>query len=385
MATKSPSRRVPAEVRRAGVTMMGPFPPPLGGSAKITELIFESLSAANVDVTKIDLSANNLSHRRNIAYHLQRLTRNVSGLLRSRQRAERGSTLYIVPDGGDGAWYTLAHVRAAGGGYGKSVLHHHSCRYVETHSRPVDMLTRSYHEKATHVFLTAGMAEDFQRRYRPVTHLIASNARFVADEAGLDASPRLEGPVRLGHLGNLCRDKGFFAVADAYDALRECAVDAVLRLAGPVLEPEVQARLDQLRSAHGQLVQHAGPVSGSAKRDFYRSIDCFLFPTQFSQEAAPVVIYEALAAGVPVLSTDRGRIPEIVWGERGAVCPRDGSFTKLIVDYLRDSDWSVAAHGNRATSIKASVRTEGERARADFAQLMKLLGADAGADLGSAW
>ncbi len=48
--------------------MMGAFPPPVGGSAKISEIIFESLSAAGVDVTKIDLSANNLSHRRNIVY-----------------------------------------------------------------------------------------------------------------------------------------------------------------------------------------------------------------------------------------------------------------------------------------------------------------------------
>ncbi len=120
----------------------------------------------------------------------------MSGLLRGRQRAEKGSTLYIVPDGGDGAWYTLAHVRAAVGGYGRSIFHHHSCRYVEAHSRAIELVTRSHHDQATHVFLTAGMAEEFQRRYRPVAHLIASNARFVVDEAELKAPPRPEGPLR---------------------------------------------------------------------------------------------------------------------------------------------------------------------------------------------
>jgi glycosyltransferase involved in cell wall biosynthesis len=200
------------------------------------------------------------------------------------------------------------------------------------------------------VFLTDGMAQAFQRQYGDVTFRVATNAHFVAEEAARPAAPRREGQIRLGHLSNLCADKGFFAVADTFDAVRKAGIDATLALAGPILEPVVADRLA-----------------------FYRDIDGFLFPTAWRQEAAPLVIYEALAAGCPVLTTDRGLIAEFVPAVGGAVCPRGADFVSFAVEYLRTHPWDQGARDRRADEIKDWIRAECARSAAQYQAILAQL------------
>lgn len=354
------------------VVMMGAFPPPIGGAAKVNGIVYEALRDAGADVRKIDLAAASLAHNRTLAYHAQRLGRNIAGAIRARRDGTTAAALYIVPDGGAGAWYSLGHLSSAGGKYDRIALHHHTCRYIDHHSRPIDRIARIHADRTVHIFLTQGMADAFQRRYGVVRYMIASNARFVADEAALDASARDPGPVRLGHLSNLCRDKGFFAVADAYDATVAAGHSVTLTLAGPILEAEVATRLAALNERHGNRICHLGAVDGEAKRAFYRSIDLFLFPTQWKQEAAPIVVYEALSAGVPVLATDRGVIREIVGGS-GVVCRDDADFIPLVVDRAGVIDLGTLAAARRASAIKADIRRASAASVAQYDALLAML------------
>lgn len=352
--------------------MMGAFPPPVGGAAKVNGIVHDALVEAGVEVVRIDLAARQLAHSRSLRYHLDRIARNGRGLLTARRRGRGDATLYIAPDGGAGAWYSWAHVRGVGGGYGRIVIHHHTCRYIAERSRPVAMFTAAHRARATHVFLSPGMAAAFGRQYGPVDFLVASNARFVVDEARAEAGPRAPGPLRLGHLSNLCRDKGFFDVADTFDAVRAAGIAAQLHLAGPVLEPEVTSRIAALRATHGDAVSHAGPVAGDDKLAWYRGIDLFLFPTRWRQEAAPIVTYEAAAAGVPVLATSRGVIAEIVPAERGAVCPAGADFVAFAREQIARFDRGDAVA--RAAAVKASIRTDCDRSVAQWSALIGLLG-----------
>jgi glycosyltransferase involved in cell wall biosynthesis len=257
--------------------------------------------------------------------------------------------------------------------YGSVMIHHHSCRYIEQHDRAIAAITAIGRGRTTHVFLTDGMAQAFQRQYGDVTFRVATNAHFVAEEAARPAAPRREGQIRLGHLSNLCADKGFFAVADTFDAVRKAGIDATLALAGPILEPVVADRLADLTAAHGQLVRHIGPVAGDVKLAFYRDIDGFLFPTAWRQEAAPLVIYEALAAGCPVLTTDRGLIAEFVPAVGGAVCPRGADFVSFAVEYLRTHPWDQGARDRRADEIKDWIRAECARSAAQYQAILAQL------------
>lgn len=355
--------------------MLGAFPPPVGGAARNNAMLFDSMRAGGADVRKIDISASKLNHSRDLSFHTERISRNLAGLAKAVRLRNKQAALYLVPDGGAGAWYSLGHVRAAASGYGRIILHHHTFRYIDRPSRPVELIVKALPERTTHVFLSDGMASQFQLRYGSANAMVASNARFVADEAGRDPALRAAGPLRLGHLSNLCDDKGFFDVAATFEAVRERGVDAELCLAGPVVGEEVQRRLDELIRTGGGRVRHLGPVFGAEKRDFYRNIDLFLFPTNFDQEAAPSVIYESLAAGRPVLSTRRGCIPEMITGERGLILRPRTEFVTGAVEYISKFDSGETAGLARAQRIKAEMRIESARSRDQYAALMALMGA----------
>lgn len=360
------------------VTMIGSFPPPVAGAAMTNAMVSDELVAAGVDVMRINIASSRLAHSRTLAYHARRAAKNLAGLRQARATASRDAALYIVPDAGLGVWYTRAHMSGAARRYGGVMIHHHSCRYIDQHDRAIAAITAIGRGRATHVFLTDGMAKAFQRQYGDVAFRVATNAHFVADEAARPAVRRREGTIRLGHLSNLCADKGFFAVADTFDALRAAQVDVTLTLAGPILEPEVDSRLAALKAAHGRLVSHLGPVSGDVKLAFYRDIDVFLFPTAWRQEAAPLVIYEALAAGCPVLTTDRGLIAEFVPAVGGAVCPRDGDFVKFASEYLRAQPWDEASRDGRADDIKDWIRSECATSAAQYQALVAQLASPPG-------
>jgi glycosyltransferase involved in cell wall biosynthesis len=359
----------------AHVVMMGGFPPPMGGAAKVNEIVHDALTDAGVEVHRIDLSATRTSHRRNAWYHAQRLTRNAMGTLTSWRRGSRDRLLYIVPDGGMGIWYTLGHVLIAGRRFRSLVIHHHNCSHIANESIPMRRLVDGSRDQATHVFLTPGMAAAFQQRYGQVDHRVVSNARFVEPQTRAPVDPPAPpGAIRLGHLSNLCRDKGFFDVADCFDSLRDAGVDAVLTLAGPMIEPEVDTRLAALRQRHGERVRYVGPLHGEAKDAFYRSLDLFLFPTRFAQEAAPIVCYEALAAGVPVVASDRALIAEIIAIGTGEAVPEEAFAARCHAFILRH-DWDSDAIERRREAIKAGMAAECRRADDQFAALMLLLGA----------
>lgn len=360
------------------VIMVGNFPPPMGGAAKNNAILLQSLSNAGMAVVKIDVSAASLSHRRSLRYHWQRVRNNLRAGLMLRRHAA-GAIVYMVPNAGAGAWYSLAQVALAQAACDKLVLHHRTLRYMSRWSRPISMLTNLSRDKAVHVFLSPGMAEGFEAQYGRVDHLVASNARFVAEEAAAEAGDRPPGPLALGHLSNLCREKGFFEVADAYQQLRESGRDATLRLAGPVVEPEVQARLDDLAARYGPSVDYRGSVTGAAKRDFYQSLDLFLFPTSFGQEGAPNVVYEALANGVPVLASDRGCIAEMIPPDAGGIWRGDRSFADFVLEYVRDFSLDAEAHRLRAARVKAWIRAEALRSGDQYSALLEVLGVHAGA------
>jgi glycosyltransferase involved in cell wall biosynthesis len=85
-----------------------------------------------------------------------------------------------------------------------------------------------------------------------------------------------------------------------------------LRLAGGFVssdeERELRARLARADAA--RFAEHVGFVSGEAKDRLFRGSDIFLFPTWFANEGQPLNLIEALAYGLPCVTTRWRSIPE---------------------------------------------------------------------------
>ena len=60
------------------------------------------------------------------------------------------------------------------------------------------------------------------------------------------------------------------------------------------------------------MVEHLGFVSGDRKAEVLRDADLFLFPTQYLGENQPVNLIEAMAFGLPIVTTRWRSLPEML-------------------------------------------------------------------------
>jgi glycosyltransferase involved in cell wall biosynthesis len=140
--------------------------------------------------------------------------------------------------------------------------------------------------------------------------LTATLPNFVPDDEFASESRAGAGVFALA-AGRLTEEKGFDT---AIAAARAAGVPLVIAGAGPD-----EARLRAL--AAGAKVQFAGRLSSGDLADLRRRAAVVLAPSRW-EEPCPYSVLEALAAGVPVLASDRGGLPELV-GEGEALPATD--------------------------------------------------------------
>jgi glycosyltransferase involved in cell wall biosynthesis len=149
------------------------------------------------------------------------------------------------------------------------------------------------------------------RAFVPRQHVIAlPNSIDCAAFAGLP--PRRPDPgaaLRLVYIGRLAREKGLHELLRALALVRECGVDARLTIAGSgVEEGRLREATDRLGLA--SRVEFAGPAFGRRKIELLGSSDVFVLASH--SEGLPYALLESMAAGVPVIASHVGAIPDVV-------------------------------------------------------------------------
>jgi glycosyltransferase involved in cell wall biosynthesis len=87
-----------------------------------------------------------------------------------------------------------------------------------------------------------------------------------------------------------------------------------LTLAGNFVSDDEQAELAALlkNPEVAAVIQHVGFVSGERKASLLREADLFLFPTRYLGENQPVNLIEAMAFGLPIVTTRWRSLPEML-------------------------------------------------------------------------
>lgn len=141
-------------------------------------------------------------------------------------------------------------------------------------------------------------------------------ARFAPSAAHRS---RADDPVMVGFVGRLVAEKGVFVLLDALE--REESLHARIAGGGPLtgrLAAELRAR------GLSDRVQLVGAVNPDEIQDFYRSVDVVAIPSiprpGWTEQFGRVAI-EAMAAGVPVVSSDAGALPDVV-ADAGIIVPQ---------------------------------------------------------------
>jgi glycosyltransferase involved in cell wall biosynthesis len=143
--------------------------------------------------------------------------------------------------------------------------------------------------------------------------------------------------VQLIFVSNFMPEKGLFELLDAFQILKESYTNITLSLVGPFYkntEKQIKKYFD-LNNKFNNDIQYHGALFGDEKRKILGRSDIFVFPSWFKEECFPLVILEAMAAGLPVVTTDVGVIKEIIDdGKNGYIIPcRD---KKLLVQRIEN-------------------------------------------------
>ena len=315
------------------IAVIGAFPPPVNGYAVITSSV-EALLRGRYRTFRVNISPG--TSNRGVRYHATRVSRvalAAGRLLWLRMSAGAFDT-YIATESRAGLFYTIALAALARALGGRLYLHHHVFRYVDRRSRMVEMLLTAAGKNATHIFLCQCMRSKFAKRYKaPTNSVVVSNLAF-ATLPGDRCQEKESGPLTVGLLSNLTREKGLYAFLElAAAAKREC-LPVRFVLAGPADNKEDAKAIAGSVKEMALSLSYLGPVYGDDKRQFYRDIDVFVFPTTYANEAQPMVIFEALASGSRVIAYDRACIAEQIAG-RGWIVPSNENFVEAALKHLQ--------------------------------------------------
>jgi glycosyltransferase involved in cell wall biosynthesis len=175
-------------------------------------------------------------------------------------------------------------------------------------------------ETALFIAWSEAAAASARRIYPPCAE------RLLVQHPGIDLSswPHAAahtnvGPLRLLFVGADVERKGLDTLLDAFEdeLAPACTLDVVTP--GAHLDPRLRSRMARMSG----VTLHDDLRPGSDRlRALYRASGCLVLPTR--AEGSPWVILEAMATGLPVVTTACGGVPEMVLQERtGLLVPPD--------------------------------------------------------------
>ena len=120
--------------------------------------------------------------------------------------------------------------------------------------------------------------------------------------------------VRMVFLSNLLVSKGLLVLLDALAFLRQRDCLFVCDVVGAETAEINKERLHNEICKRGlsNVVSYKGCLYGDDKSQELKNADLFVFPTYYPNECFPLVLLEAMAHGLPCVSTNEGAISEIV-------------------------------------------------------------------------
>ncbi len=315
-------------VKRSRVVVsVGPLPPPLHGASIVHDLVLGLLRQECEQVRVVDTSA---AGRVGARYHLIRAVMHLraAGVLLRAGGAGRQVGVYLTGAGGAGIWYQvpLALISRL---FGYSlVYHHHSFAYLDTGAAAMRCLVAAAEPSTCHVALCEDMRARLVQRYPGIrSSAVCSNSAFVGLTSRGKSRPSAE--IRLGHLGNLNADKGLGVVLSAHARARAAGHATHLHLAGPLADESAESALRAAERRDGATITYHGPLARAQVAGFLQGIDVFLFPSRYRNEAEPLVVLEALRAGVPVLAFGVGCLSAAFRGTRWLASDEADYHTRL--------------------------------------------------------
>jgi glycosyltransferase involved in cell wall biosynthesis len=350
---------------------IGSFPPPIHGAAEINERVIQLAAAEKIHVVKCNTSP--LPGSFGLRYHVSRVRaylRVYGEILRCDARAQRAA--YVSLSGGFGLCYDLVAVALCRMKGLALVFHHHSFAYLSAPSLIFRMIVRAAGRRQTHIALCPIMAQRIRALYG--AHI---QIAVVSNLALLELAAAAEKPVgaalrTLGYLSNISFEKGIDRYLDLLALLRAGGSRIKGAIAGPFQDEQVRAYVERRMAEIGE-IDYLGPVYDARKAAFFASIDLLVFPSRYINEAEPLVLYEALAAGIPSAASARGCIAGINAPTSILLLNATGSDLDALAQKIRRWEKDAAAYADTARAVRGEFAALQAQCAEDAMRLGELL------------
>lgn len=288
---------------------IGPFPGPITGQTKITQVLFEELEKNyGCSLIKLDtVRAETKSGTLNTIVKIKKLFSNSLEIWTKRQQT--GGTVYISLDANKGLYISLIYCLVAALARKKVVLHHHTYSHIAKKLLPMSLLHKLTKSKALHLCICSKMGEDLKNQYPGIEYITLNNA-FSLTPIVHPKKSYVSDEITLGFLGRLTYEKGAdLAIDTAIELSKNYSGKVKIILAGPAPNTKYIENLRIKYKKQNISVIETGMIHDNRIDEFYKSIDYFLFPTRYENETQGIVNIEALSYAVPSIAFGRCCIP----------------------------------------------------------------------------
>lgn len=320
------------------------LPPPIHGAAMMGKYIQESkVINTSFDCRFINLAtASNLSDIGHIGF---KKVWKYLGLLKhifQTVRKLRPDLIYITPNAGGVAFlkdFVVVQILKAMGC--KVIAHYHNKGVTAYQDKWIyNFLYRHFFKHLKVILLAEALYKDVACYVERKNVFICPNGIPILHRDEQWEKPNNE-VTHLLFLSNLLVSKGVFVLLDALQILTDKGYTFICQLVGgetAEINTEQFAKEVKKRVLE-KYVTYMGRKVGTEKELFFRQTDVFVFPTY--NECFPLVVLEAMARKLPVVTTNEGGIPDIVEdGINGLICEKQNakSLARCIARLLDDKD-----------------------------------------------
>jgi glycosyltransferase involved in cell wall biosynthesis len=196
---------------------------------------------------------------------------------------------------------------------GKRVMvHHHSYLPMSTQNKVILFLHARIFSEAEAIFLSAKMRDEYEIRFKSSSKkwIVRNAGAAYIRMSGVDKSNLYEDSdlIRLAHASNLSVEKGALLVIEAMSELLSRFERVNCSLLGPVEDLRILKKVINLQHLYPGRFIHTGNYDSSLLSAILSQTDFFLFPSNYKNEASPIVVLEAQSAGVAVIASNVGTI-----------------------------------------------------------------------------
>jgi glycosyltransferase involved in cell wall biosynthesis len=154
-----------------------------------------------------------------------------------------------------------------------------------------------------------------------------------------------DAPVRIAMIGRLSRHKGFVW---ALDALRSSPHQLHITICGAGEDCD-DIVLRERSSTHNVKITHRGQVSPKQRAEVLALSDLLLIPS-LVHENGPLVIEEAFEAGVPVVASRSGGIPELIEARWIFRAGDTGDLQRVLAQFIAERPHETHTNIDRPTA-----------------------------------